>query len=85
MSTSAKQSAIDKLHRMYVATLTLELQAAQPSAAILSVIGNFLKNSGTKPTNDSPAMKRLAVSYEALPFQDELPALPTHPNQKDQH
>jgi hypothetical protein len=68
MATSAKQSAIDTLHRLYVAELTLRLKAGDASAAVLSTIGSFLHKSGTRPTNDSPAMQRLAVAYEALPF-----------------
>jgi hypothetical protein len=79
MTTSAKQSAIDKLHRMYVATLTLELQAGQPSAAILSVIGAFLAKSGVRATDDSPKMKALARSFESLPFlSDDTPRPPHH-------
>jgi hypothetical protein len=82
--TSAKQSAVDTLHRLYVAELTLRLQAGDASTAVLNTIGMFLKNSGTKPTQDSPAFKRLTASYEALPFlADDTPQLPT-PNQKDQ-
>jgi hypothetical protein len=83
--TSAKQSAVDQLHRLYVAELTLRLQAGDASAAVLNTIGNFLKASGTKPTNDSPAMKRLTASYDALPFKsDDTPAqLTTHPKQKE--
>jgi hypothetical protein len=83
MATSAKQSAIDTLHRLYVAQLTLELKSGNPNAAILAVIGNFLKSSGTRATNDSPTMQRLAQSYAALPFTaDETPAI-TH--EKAQH
>jgi hypothetical protein len=73
--TSAKQSAVDTLHRLYVAELTLRLQAGDASAAVLNTIGMFLKNSGTKPTSDSPAFKRLAASYEDLPFlADDTPS-----------
>jgi hypothetical protein len=79
---SAKSSAMDTLHRLYVASLTLELQAGQPSAAVLSVIGSFLAKSGIKATDDSPKMKALARSFADLPFKDELPQLPS---QKDQH
>jgi hypothetical protein len=68
MATSAKQSAVDTLHRLYVAELTLRLQAGDAPAAVLTAIGNFLHRSGTKAANDSPAMKRLTASYEALPF-----------------
>jgi hypothetical protein len=67
---SAKQSALDTLHRLYVATLTLQLQAGEPSAAVLATIGSFLAKSGVKAVNDSPAMKRLTQAYEALPFTD---------------
>jgi hypothetical protein len=85
---SAKQSALDTLHRLYVATLTLQLQAGDPSASMLATIGSFLAKSGVKATNDSPTMQRLARSYEALPFTaddssraNDTPALPTT-NQK---
>jgi hypothetical protein len=85
MATSANQSAIDTLHRLYVAELTLRLKAGDASGSVLATIGNFLAKSGTKATNDSPAMQRLAATYEALPFMsDDTPSLPTHP-QKDQH
>jgi hypothetical protein len=71
---SAKSSAMDTLHRLYVASLTLELQAGQPSAAVLAVIGSFLAKSGVKATDDSPKMKALAKAYEALPFTtDDAP------------
>jgi hypothetical protein len=75
---SAKQSALDTLHRLYVATLTLQLQAGEPSAAMLATIGSFLAKSGVKATDDSPHMKRLAQSFADLPFKDEpsTPALP---------
>jgi hypothetical protein len=82
--TSATQSAVDTLHRLYVAELTLRLQAGDASAAVLNTIGMFLKNSGTKPTQDSPAFKRLTQSFADLPFKDEPPQLPT-PSPKDQH
>jgi hypothetical protein len=91
MATSAKQSALDTLHRLCVAELTLRLKAGDASGSILATIGSFLLKSGTKATNDSPAMQQLARSYEALPFMsDDTPALPTHPShsagaQKDQH
>lgn len=81
--TSAKQSAVDTLHRLYVAELTLRLQAGDASAAVLNTIGMFLKNSGVKPTNDNPMMKRLAQSYDSLPFKDEPPTAITH--QKKAH
>jgi hypothetical protein len=77
---SAKQSALDTLHRLYVATLTLQLQAGDPSASMLATIGSFLAKSGVKATNDSPAMQRLARSYEALPFTAD--DAPTTTNQK---
>jgi hypothetical protein len=66
---------------MYVAQLTLQLQVPDPSPAMLSVIGTFLSKSGVRATDDSPNMKRLAQSYESLPFKDEPPALlgPTGP------
>ena len=80
---SAKQSALDTLHRLYVASLTLELQAGQPSAAVLAVIGSFLAKSGVKATDDSPTMKRLARSFAELPFlSDDTPTI-TH--EKDSH
>jgi hypothetical protein len=47
---------------------TPRLQAGDAPAAVLTAIGNFLHRSGTKAANDSPAMKRLTASYEALPF-----------------
>jgi hypothetical protein len=84
MATSAKQSAIDTLHRLFVAELTLRLKAGDASAAVLGTIGNFLHKSGTKATNDSPAMQQLARSYESLPFTDaDTPTLSPPP--KDQH
>jgi hypothetical protein len=58
---SAKQSALDTLHRLYVATLTLQLQAGEPSAAMLATIGSFLSKSGVKaaqPCNASPVRMR---------------------------
>ena len=74
---AARQSKIEKLNEMYVAALTLQLQAGEPNAAILAVIGNFLSRSGVKAVDDSPNMKRLARAYEALPFRtDDSPAKP---------
>jgi hypothetical protein len=81
---SAKSSAMDTLHRLYVASLTLELQAGQPSAAVLAVIGSFLAKSGIKATDDSPKMKALARSFESLPFlSDDTPSV-TH-DKKETH
>jgi hypothetical protein len=74
---AAKRSAIDTLHRLYVASLTLELQAGQPSAAVLAVIGSFLTKSGVRATDDSPKMQALAKAWADLPFKDETPLLPT--------
>jgi hypothetical protein len=83
---SAKSSAMDTLHRLYVASLTLELQAAQPSAAVLAVIGSFLAKSGIKATDDSPKMRQLAKAYEALPFTStDENSLPTTTNEKAKH
>jgi hypothetical protein len=83
MATSAKSSALDTLHRLFVAELTLRLKAGDASAAVLATIANFLAKSGVKATDDSPQMQRLARSYEALPFTTEgTPALTT---EKDQH
>jgi hypothetical protein len=65
---SAKQSALDTLHRLFVASLTLQLQSGDCSAAMLATIGSFPTKSGVKATDDSPNMKRLARAYEALPF-----------------
>jgi hypothetical protein len=65
---SAKSSAMDTLHRLFVASLTLQLQSGDCSAAMLATIGSFLAKSGVKATDDSPNMKRLAKAYEALPF-----------------
>jgi hypothetical protein len=81
---AAKKSAMETLHRLYVASLTLELQAGQPSAAVLAVIGSFLAKSGIRSTDDSPKMQALARAYESLPFtsNDENSLLPT---QKDRH
>jgi hypothetical protein len=75
--SAAKQSALDKLHRMYVAQLQLQLQVPDPTPAMLSVIGTFLAKSGTKAVNDSPKMQALAKAWTDLPFKDETPALPT--------
>jgi hypothetical protein len=81
--SAAKQSAIDKLHRCYVAQLQLQLQVPDPSPAMLSVIGTFLAKSGTKAVNDSPKMQALAKSWTDLPFRsDDTPSLPG-PRQKD--
>jgi hypothetical protein len=80
---AAKQSALDTLHRLYVATLTLQLQAGEPSAAMLATIGSFLSKSGVKATDDSPNMKRLARAYEALPFTTEDASTTT--NEKASH
>jgi hypothetical protein len=77
---AARQSKIEKLHEMYVAALTLQLQAGDPNAAILAVIGNFLNRSGVKATDDSPNMKRLARAFEDLPFKIEDE--PTHEEAK---
>jgi hypothetical protein len=74
--TSAKQSAVDTLHRLFVAELTIRLQAGDASAAVLNTIGMFLKNSGTKPVNDSPKMQALTKAWTDLPFKDETPLLP---------
>jgi hypothetical protein len=89
---ASKLSAVETLHRLFVAQLQLQLQVPDPSPAMLSVIGNFLKHSGVKPVSDSPSFKRLAATYEALPFRTDdtptpgaVPQLPTHPAQKDQH
>ena len=84
MATSAKQSAIDQLHRLYCAELTLRLQAGDASAAVLNTIGAFLKNSGVRATDDSPKMKALTQSFADLPFRDEQPRLPTT-NEKATH
>jgi hypothetical protein len=78
---AARQSKIEKLHEMYVAALTLQLQAGEPNAAILAVIGNFLSRSGVKAVDDSPNMKRLARSYDSLPFKDtDETTTPPKPN-----
>jgi hypothetical protein len=83
--SSAKTSAMDTLHRLYVATLTLQLKAGDPSAAMLATIGSFLTRSGVKPTSDSPAMQRLSQAWSDLPFKDDTPtALPTT-EKKAQH
>jgi hypothetical protein len=65
---AAKQSALDTLHRLYVATLTLQLQAGEPTAAMLATIGSFLSKSGVKSVDDSPTMRNLARAYESLTF-----------------
>jgi hypothetical protein len=84
MATSAKSSALDTLHRLYVAELTLRLKAGDASGSVLATIGTFLAKSGVKATNDSPAMQRLTASYDALPFKiDDTPT--QLPPQKDQH
>jgi hypothetical protein len=79
MATSAKQSALDTLHRLFIAELTLRLKAGDASAAVLGVIANVLAKSGTKATDDSPKMMALAKSWADLPFKDELPTI-THDN-----
>jgi hypothetical protein len=82
---SAKQSALDRLHRLFVEELTKQLiegtitdtgERASPSAALLAVISATLYRSGVKPTNDSPAHQNLVRAFEGLPFksEDEKPA-----------
>jgi hypothetical protein len=78
---AAKKSAMETLHRLYVASLTLELQAGQPTAAVLAVIGSFLAKSGIRSTDDSPQMQRLAKAYDSLPFtSSDENSLPTTTN-----
>jgi nucleotidyltransferase/DNA polymerase involved in DNA repair len=74
--TSATQSAVDTLHRLLCAELTLRLQAGDASAAVLNTVAAFLKASGVKPTNDSPKMQALVKSWTDLPFREEPPLLP---------
>jgi hypothetical protein len=74
----AKQSALDRLHKLFVEELTAQLKGSTdpetgervaPTAALLAVIGQTLFRSGTKATSDSPAHNALARAYEALPFK----------------
>jgi hypothetical protein len=82
---SAKASALDTLHRLFVASLTLQLQSGDCSAAMLATIGSFLAKSGVKATDDSPNMKRLARAYEALPFTSSDENGLSTTNQEAQH
>ena len=76
---SAKTSALNRLHKMFVEELTAQLKGATDAegnhvpatAALLSVIGATLYRSGTKATSDSPAHQKLARAYESLPFLNE--------------
>jgi hypothetical protein len=84
---SAKQSAMDRLHKLFVDELTAQLKGSTdpetgertpPTAALLAVIGQTLFRSGTKVTSDSPAHQALARAYDSLPFEseDDSPAKP---------
>jgi hypothetical protein len=74
---SAKQSAMDRLHKAFVDELQSQLKGSTdpetgeripPTAAVLAVIGQTLFRAGVKPTNDNPNMNSLARAYESLPF-----------------
>ena len=76
--SSAKQSALDRLHKLFVDELTAQLKGTTdpetgarvpPTAAVLAVIGQTLYRAGTKPVNDSPAMSTLRTAYDSLPFR----------------
>ena len=76
---SAKQSAMDRLHKLFVEELTAQVKGTTdpetgeriaPNAALLAVIGQTLFRSGIKATDDSPNIRNLARAYEALPFTD---------------
>jgi hypothetical protein len=77
---SAKQSALDRLHRRFIQELTDQLEKPdtdpetgapiRPTAALLAVIGQTLFRSGTKAVDDSPPMNRLRVLAQDLPFVD---------------
>jgi hypothetical protein len=54
-----------------VASLTLQLQSGDCSAAMLATIGSFLAKSGVKATDDSPNIQRLTRAYDSLPFTTE--------------
>jgi hypothetical protein len=78
MASSAKASALDKLHKLFVEELTSQLKGGTdpetgervaPTAALLSVIGATLYRAGVKPTNDNPAVQRLARDFDSLPFK----------------
>jgi hypothetical protein len=74
---SAKQSALDRLHKLFIDELTEQLKGTtdengnpvRPTAALLAVIGQTLYRAGTKPVNDSPAMSALRTAYDSLPFR----------------
>ena len=74
---SAKQSALDRLHKLFIDELTEQLKGTtdengnpvRPTAALLAVIGQTLYRAGTKPVNDSPAMSTLRTAYDSLPFR----------------
>jgi ribosomal protein L16/L10AE len=79
MASSAKSSALDKLHKLFVEELTSQLKGGTdengnrvaPTAALLAVIGQTLFRSGTKPTSDSHAHQALSRAYGSLPFKAE--------------
>jgi hypothetical protein len=77
---SAKQSTIERLHKLYVDELTRQLREPEvddngkplrPTAARLATIGNFLARSGAKAVDDSPAMRKLRIATADLPFKSE--------------
>jgi hypothetical protein len=77
---SAKASALDRLHKLFVEELTTQLKGTTdpetgervgPTAALLAVIGQTLYRANIKPVNDSPAHLKLARAFESLPFKDE--------------
>jgi hypothetical protein len=78
MASSAKQSSLDRLHKLFVDELTAQLKGTTdpetgervpPTAAVLNVIGQTLYRAGTKPVNDSPTMTTLRTAYDSLPFR----------------
>jgi hypothetical protein len=77
---SAKQSALDRLHKLFVEELTSQLKGTTdpetgeripPTAALLTVIGATLYRAGVKPTNDNPSHQKLARAFESLPFMTD--------------
>jgi hypothetical protein len=74
---SAKQSALDRLHKLFVEELTAQLkgttnpetgQRVAPTAALLAVIGQTLFRAGVKPTTDSPTHQAFMRAIQDLPF-----------------
>jgi hypothetical protein len=76
---SAKQSALDRLHKLFVEELTTQIKDSTvdpetgartpPSAALLAVISATLYRAGVKPTSDSPTHQKFMRAVADLPFK----------------